>query len=150
MGFPGGASGQEPACQSKRHKRHGFNPWVRKIPWRRAWQPILVFFPGESHGQRSLAGYSPWGRKELDTTEATQHASTHTKRGMGSPGGSAIKNPPATQEMWFTHWVGKILVLPLEKKTATHSSILDWEIPWTEKPGRYSPWSHKSQTRLSN
>ena len=71
MGFPGGTSGKEPACQSNRPERHGFNPWVRKIPWRRAGQPILVFFPGESHGQRSLAGYSPWGRKELDMTEAT-------------------------------------------------------------------------------
>ena len=40
------------------------------IPWRRAWQPTPVFLPGESHGQRSLAGYSPWGRKESDTAEA--------------------------------------------------------------------------------
>ena len=47
----------------------GFNPWVGKIPWRRKWQPTPVFLPGESQGQRSLAGYSPWGRKELDTTE---------------------------------------------------------------------------------
>ena len=39
--------------------RHGFNPWVGKIPWRRAWQPTPVFSPGESHGQRSPAGYSP-------------------------------------------------------------------------------------------
>ena len=39
--------------------RHGFDPWVGKVPWRKAWQPILVFLPGESHGQRSLAGYSP-------------------------------------------------------------------------------------------
>ena len=43
--------------------------WVRKIPWRREWLPILVFLPGEFHGQRSLAGYSPWGCKVLDTTE---------------------------------------------------------------------------------
>ena len=55
----GGGSGKEPTCQCRRHKRHGFNPWVRKIPWRRAWQPILVFLPGESHGQRTLVGYSP-------------------------------------------------------------------------------------------
>ena len=41
-----------------RHKRHGFNPWVGKIPWRRAWQPTQVFLPRESHGQRSLEGYS--------------------------------------------------------------------------------------------
>ena len=49
--------------------RPGFDPWVGKIPWRRAWLPVPVFLPGESHGQRSLAGYSPRGRKESDTTK---------------------------------------------------------------------------------
>ena len=58
-GFPGGASGEEPVCQCRRHKRSGFNPWVRKILWRKAWQPTPVFLPGESHRQRSLEGYSP-------------------------------------------------------------------------------------------
>ena len=57
-GFPGSASGKEPTCQCRRHKRCGFNPWVGKIPWRRAWQPTAVFLPGESYGQRSLLGYS--------------------------------------------------------------------------------------------
>ena len=51
------------------YRRPGIDPWVKKIPWRRKWQPIPVFLPGESHGQRSLVGYSPWGHKELDTTE---------------------------------------------------------------------------------
>ena len=46
-----------------------FHPWVRKIPWRRTWEPTAVFLPGESHGQKSLVGYSPWGHKELDMTE---------------------------------------------------------------------------------
>ena len=50
-------------------RRPGFDPWVGKIPWRRAWQPTSVFLPGDSHGQRSLADYSPWGRKESDTIE---------------------------------------------------------------------------------
>ena len=53
--------------------RQGFNPWVGKIPWRRKLQPTPVFLPGESHGQRILSGYSPWGRKELDMTELTEH-----------------------------------------------------------------------------
>ena len=44
-------------CQCRRYKRCGFNPWIEKIPWRRAWQPTPVFLPGESHGQRSLVGY---------------------------------------------------------------------------------------------
>ena len=69
-GFPG-ASGKELTCQCRRHKRYGFDPWVGKMPWRRKWQPSAVFFPGESHGQRSLVGYSPWGCKESDMTEAT-------------------------------------------------------------------------------
>ena len=51
-------------------KRYRFNPWVGKIPWRRKWQPTPVFFLGESHGQRSLAGYSPRGHKESDTKES--------------------------------------------------------------------------------
>ena len=58
-GLPGGASGKASACQCRRYERRGFNSWVRKIPWRRARQPTPVFFPGESHGQRSLVGYSP-------------------------------------------------------------------------------------------
>jgi len=55
-GFPGGASGKEPACQCRRLKRLRFCPWVRKIPWKRAWHLTLVFLPGESHGQRRLVG----------------------------------------------------------------------------------------------
>ena len=47
----------------------GFNSWVGKIPWRRKWQSTPAFFPGKAHGRRSLIGYSPWGQKELDTTE---------------------------------------------------------------------------------
>ena len=57
--FPVKASGKEPTCQFRRQKRCGFDPWVKKISWRRAWQPFPVFLPGESHRQRSLAGYSP-------------------------------------------------------------------------------------------
>ena len=53
-----------------------FNPWARKIPWRRKWQPTPVFSPGEFHGQSSLASYSPQGRKEADKTDhSTEHRS---------------------------------------------------------------------------
>ena len=65
-GLPWWLSGKEPTC---RCRRCGFNPWVRKIPWRRAWLPTPIFLPGKSHGQRSLAGYHPWGCKGSDTTE---------------------------------------------------------------------------------
>ena len=80
-GLPGGDSGKEPACQFRRRKRLGFDPWVRKIPWRREWLPTPVLSPGKSHEQRSLAGYSPWGHKESETTEAAQH--TDTQQGPG-------------------------------------------------------------------
>ena len=54
QGFPGGASGKDSACQCRRLKRRGFDSWVGKILWRRAWQPTLTFLPGESHGQRNF------------------------------------------------------------------------------------------------
>ena len=62
-------------------ERDGFPPWVRKIPWRREWQPTPVFLPGKSHGLRSLAGYSLWGHKELDTTECLK---THTRNSQST------------------------------------------------------------------
>ena len=63
-GFPGGASGKEPTCQCRRHKKFAFDPWVGKILWRRAWQLTLLFLPGDSHGRRRLVGYDPWGHKD--------------------------------------------------------------------------------------
>ena len=74
-GLPQWRGGKEPACLRRRHKRHEVDPWVGKMPWRRAWQPTPVILPGESHGQRGLVGYSPWGHRELDTAE---RLSTHT------------------------------------------------------------------------
>jgi len=56
--------------------RDRFYPWVGKIPWRRKWQPAPVVLPGKSHRQRSLAGYRPWGCKELDMTEHTHAFAT--------------------------------------------------------------------------
>ena len=73
-GFPGGSSGKEPACRCRRHKRCWFDPWVREISWRGKWLPTQVCSPGEVHGQRSLGGYSSWGRKEWDMTKATEQA----------------------------------------------------------------------------
>ena len=55
--FPDGSADKESLLQCRRHRRHRFDPWVGKIPWRRKWQPTLVFLPGKSHGQRSLTGY---------------------------------------------------------------------------------------------
>ena len=66
LNFPGGSDGKSVCLQ---YGRPGFNPWAGKILWRRKWQPTPVFLPGESHGRRSVVDYSPWGRKESDTTE---------------------------------------------------------------------------------
>ena len=70
-------------------KRYGFNPWVRNIPWRREWQPTSVFLLGESHGQRSLAGYSPWRQKEWCSPMTGWLIHRHTEGWSGSPDSSA-------------------------------------------------------------
>ena len=75
LGFPGGSSGKEPACQCRRCKRLRLDPWVRKIPWRRARQPTKVFLLGESHGQRAC-----WATAHRVTKSQTRlkWLSTHT------------------------------------------------------------------------
>ena len=78
--FNGGGSGKEPTCQCRRHMRHRFDSWVRKIPWSRKWQPVLVVLPGKLYGQRRLVSYSLWGCTESDTTEHTP-THTHTQNG---------------------------------------------------------------------
>ena len=78
MGFPAGTSGKESICYAGDLVICGLDPWVKKVPCRRAWQPTPVYLPGESHGQKSLAGYRPWGLKELDTTEVADHARTRS------------------------------------------------------------------------
>ena len=72
VGFPGGSRRERICLQCRKPE---FNPWVGKIPWGRAWQPTPVFLPGECHGQRSLAGYSPWGCKNT-----TEQLSTYAAR----------------------------------------------------------------------
>ena len=64
--FPGDSDSKESACSAGESR---YNPWVRKIPWRREWLPTPAFLPGKSHGQRSLVGYSPRSCRESDTTE---------------------------------------------------------------------------------
>ena len=72
MGCPGGSDSKESTCQHRRHKRRGLNPWVRKIPWSRKWQPAPVFLPGKFHGRR--------GRKESDATERLTLKTFRSKR----------------------------------------------------------------------
>ena len=62
-------SDKESACKCRRYRRLRFDPWVGTTSWSRKWQPTPGFLPGKFHRQRSLVGYSPWGRKESDVTE---------------------------------------------------------------------------------
>ena len=73
MDFPGGLDDKESACNAGGPR---FNPWVRKIPWRKEWLPTPVFLPGESPWTEEPGSYSPCGRKESDMTE---HACTHAR-----------------------------------------------------------------------
>ena len=140
MGFLGGTSGKEPACQCRGQKRRGFDPRVRRITWKRAWQPTPIFLPGEFHVERSLVGFSLWGHRESDTTERLSHMDTC----VASLVAQIVKNLPAMQEIWDqSPGLGR----PLEKGMATHSNILAWRIPWTEEPGRpqsvvLQSWTH--------
>ena len=120
LGLPQWLNAKESAAMQETQKTQ-FNPWVGKIPWR-AWQPTPVCLSGESHRLRSLVDYSSQGHKESDTTKATEHSH------MALP---LVKTLSANSgDARAMGWEN-----PLEKEMATHSSILAWEIPWTEEPG---------------
>ena len=116
-GFPGGAK-EEPACQCRGHKRWGFDSWVGKIPWRRAWQPMPVFLPGESHGQRSLVGsvrevtksrirLSDWAcTRALGNWSSSQ--SKWGKGSLGAPHSRWDEVTSAQWRFWYEHkWKSK-------------------------------------------
>ena len=114
-GFPGGSEGKSICLQCR---RPGFDPWVRKIPWRRKWQPTPVLLPGKSHGQRSLVDYGPWDRKESDTTERL-HFHFHF---------------PWRKLSWIWSWQAKILCFILwitrSHKKNSHCPILPQTDPY--------------------
>jgi len=83
MGLPDGTSGKESACQFRRCKRCGSISGLGRCPDVKKWKPALVFLPGKFHGQRSLEGYSPWGRKESDMTEHTHTHPQFSKKYQG-------------------------------------------------------------------
>ena len=82
MGFPGGPGGKKSACQCRRGKRCRLDSQVGKILWSRKWHVCPVFLPGKFRGQRSLVGYSSWGRKETDMTE--QPSTAHRQIDLNS------------------------------------------------------------------
>ena len=77
-GLPWWLSGKQFTCQCRRHR---FDPWVRKMPWRRKWPHTPVFLPGKSYEQRRPVGYSPWGCKRVGHNLATQQQSNAPKSG---------------------------------------------------------------------
>ena len=77
VGFPSVTNGNEPVCQSRRCKVYGFDPWVGKIPCRRACLPTPIFLPEASLEQRSLAGYGTQDHRKLDTIETMPHEGTY-------------------------------------------------------------------------
>ena len=103
--LPRWLSGKESTCQ---YRRPRLDPRVGKIPWRRKWQPTPVFFPGKSHRQGHVAGCSPWGHVELDTTQVTEHACTETEtRNMLLESGEKV----ILVIMWQRTWLTYVLVL---------------------------------------
>ena len=157
LGFPVGLDGKE---SSSNAGNLGWIPGLGRGEGRGEWLPTPLFWPGEFHGQRSLAGYSPWGSKESDTAEplslsllcqtmsdemlplwmslsknfSVLNLLFHIYLFMDSVNGSAVKNPPAMQKPQETQVLSLGRKDPLEEGMATHSSILAWRISWTEEP----------------
>ena len=142
IGLPWWLSGNKSACQCR---RLSFNLWVRKVSWRRKWQPTPVFLPGRYHGQRSLGAYSPWGYERV----------WHDLEGNGtSLQYSCLENPMDGGAWWAAvHGVSKSRTQlsnftfsfhfhALEKEMATHSSVLAWRIPGTGSLVGYCLWGH--------
>ena len=78
VGFPGGASAKDPACQCRRHKRREFDPWVGKVPWRKAGQSTAVLLPGESPRTEEAGGLQSMGSQRL-RQDRGDLARTHTR-----------------------------------------------------------------------
>ena len=143
MDFAGGSSGQEPACQCRRHKKCRFDSWFGKIPWRRSWWSTPVFFPGESRteepgelqsmgSQRVRHDWSDLACMQVYIYICVCVCVCVYLYFGASLLAQSVKNLPAVQETWVRSlgWED-----PLEKEMATHYSILAWKFSWTEEPG---------------
>ena len=102
LGLPRWLRGKE-SCQCRRYRRSGFDPWVGKILWRRKWQSTPVFFPGKSHRQRNLAGFSLWGRKESDTTEHARTLPSDPRLHQTAPGARLPSDPRTWHQPVLPH-----------------------------------------------
>ena len=127
-GLPWWLSVKESTCQCRRHR---FNPWFGMIPWRRKWQPTLVFLSGKSHGQRGLVGYSPWGSERVGHAWATKHQQkikdpmqiTATQESKGTP----------VRKLKLRSWHRLLFQVTLRDASAT---LGRWEINEDTDPAR--------------
>ena len=106
-GLPQWLSRQRVRLQCRSYRRRGFDLWVRKIPWRRKWLPTAVFLPGKFQGQRSRAGYSPWGGKETDAAEHARTECIYT-----SPNRDTVINTNKGVSMAEEEWGGLAVTSP--------------------------------------
>ena len=112
-------------------ERPGFNPWVRKISWRRKWQPTPIFLPGKSHGQRNLVGYSPWGRKESDTTEQLHFLSLSKRKKNPCTTLRYVPSVPTFQSFyheWMLNFIKSFILHPLQSLLMWYITLIDFQI----------------------
>ena len=136
---------KESTCQCRRSRRHGFDPWVSKIHWRRKWQPTPVLLPGKSHGWRNLVGCSPWGHKESDNTEQLHfHFSLSCiGEGNGNPlQCSCFENPRDGGACWAV--VYGVAQSRTRLKRLSSSSSMKVQNPWELQ----TQWKFVPTTRL--
>ena len=138
--LPRWLSGKESTCQYRRHKRCKFDPCVGKIPWKRKWHPTPGFLPGESHRQRRLAVYSPWGCKESDTTELLSYLylAKYLSQNLSSKGGHYDCNI-SISILLINHYYElfvviiirfpRIMVMAMSMQKANCQPLLCWEGP---------------------
>ena len=119
------------------------------MPWRRKWQPSPVFLSGESHGQRSLVGYSPWGHKEMDTTEATD-TETHTwswsLEAHFQHATSRLPAPPSPEFPLRVYFCAFSPLLGTQTSDAKGKEAFVGRLPRPDSP--WTAWEDGSQCRL--
>ena len=122
-GFPGGSVSKESACQYRRHKRCGFDPWVGKIPWKRKWQSTPIFLPRKFHGQRSLAGYSP-----VSVMPSNHLILCHPLLFLPSifPSIRVFPNESALHIKWQKYWSFSFSISPSNEYWGLISYKIDW------------------------
>ena len=136
-GLPWWLNSKESAFQCR---RCGFNPWVRKIPWRREWPPTQVFLPGKSHGQRSLVGYLPEVAKESDTTEWLKN-----DRKAGATGRQVKTLETKLHKVLLTYWFGPDLFFT----SCRCSTVSGGNSSEQAEPQFLPSWSYSSAGRLT-